>query len=227
MAVLWVCASSISLARLTSKQRRLLSEVSGSRSPSSCASARFQRSFSICDDGVFQVAPKIGGIALHLLVLGDQELDHRPHLVGLGEGVHVPVCLGERFGVAVVGVHVGAHETQDDGQLAVELDLGRLQRLGAILELGRFGSGLPVAQGADARNTQADYSKHESSGKDRLQSCPAAVGLGIPGRPQAECQNLKTHRAAPRIAAPHSWTLASQNTVNADQEMAGSARNIY
>ena len=154
--------------------------------------------------GLLQVALKVGGIVLHLLVLGDQELDHRPHLVGLGEGMQVPVRLGERLGIAVVGVHVGAHEAQDDGQLAVELYLGRLQRLGAILELGWSGSGSPVAQRADGRDTEADHSKHESRGEDRLQRLSAAVDLRTLGRPQAECQNLKTHRAAPRIAAPHS-----------------------
>ena len=69
--------------------------------------------------------------------------------------------------------------------------------------------------------------KTKAVAKIAFKDCPAAVGLRTPGRPQAECQNLKTHRAAPRIAAPHSWTLSSQNMVNADREMAGSARNIY
>ena len=197
----WVCDSSISLARLTSKQRRLLSEVSGSRSPSSWASARFHLQLLDLRRGVLEVAPQIGGIALHLLVLGDQELHQRPHLVGLGERVHVPVRLGERFGIGVVGVHVGPHEPQDHGQLVVELDLRRLQRFGAILEPGRLRCDRPVAQGADARDAEADYSKQESSSKNDLERLPIAVSLRALGRPQPECQNLKTHRAAPRL--PH------------------------
>ena len=67
--------------------------------------------------------------------------------------------------------------------------------------LDGFGCDRPVAQGADARDAEADYSKQESSGKNDLERLPIAVSLRALGRPQAECQNLKTHRAAPRL--PH------------------------
>jgi hypothetical protein len=146
---------------------------------------------------VLEVVLQVGSVTLHLLVLGDQELDHGAHLLGLGERGQMLVRLRQRLGVGVVGVHVGAHEAQDDGELLVELHLGLAQLAGARVLLGgtiglaRLG---PVGKRGDAGHAETCQPHQEGGGEDGGKGASARVSHSTLGGPKPEQRNRQSHR---------------------------------
>ena len=114
--------------------------------------------------------------------------------------------LRQRLRIAVVGVDVGPHEAQDDGQLAIELQLRRaLFLVGRIRHArNRLCGRQPSPQCADAGDTESGQPEDESGGKDSLEGLSVGIELWALGPPEAECQNLQTHMRSPALPRVHS-----------------------
>jgi hypothetical protein len=70
---------------------------------------------------------QLASLVLHLGVLGEEELDDDTDLVRACRCGQVRSRLRERDGIALAGIQIRAHQLQDRGRLAVELQRGRRQ----------------------------------------------------------------------------------------------------